>query len=176
MKKFESGLLKVAVLAWGVPVLIVAVSWWAAPDPNRAKDSFPHLTFVPSEISVIRKKERKNEDYFELWLTHPNGTAYFFRDPEPEPVQDLADIIPRNQPLRVVYETGREGNILMEIASADAAAKPYLAFEEVMAEYASRRRLVVTVAAIWFVVGNTFLFLLWRIAKARPHLNDNPVN
>jgi hypothetical protein len=162
MKKFDSGILKVALLAWGVPLIVVTVAWWATPDPDRAIETFATATFVPKEIKVIRKQERKNSDFFELWLIHTDGSVYFRREPDPERLRALADALPKTEPLRVVYETDSEGNVILEIARADGSQKPYLAFEGVMAEYAARRRLVAIIAGIWFILGTGCLVPLWR--------------
>ena len=149
-------------MAWIVPIVIVAVTLWITPDPNRPKEEFAAVNFEPTEIKIFSGRARKGADFFELRLVHPEGSIYFFRDPNPEPVQRVADIIPQGEALRVVYLPGAEGNAILEIAPEANSGKPYIAFGDVMAQYAERRRVVAVVAGLWFILGNAVLVLLWR--------------
>ncbi len=50
----------------------------------------------------------------------------------------------------------------MDVAIANSKEASILSFADVMAEYAARQRLVYIIAGIWLVLGNLFLFGLWK--------------
>jgi hypothetical protein len=153
--------LKYLALAWGLPLVIIATSRFASPDPDQKRSDFPGKTFKPARVWVVGKKGTKGSDHFELRIESPDGAVYFHRDPNPEPVAELDRKFPRDTEVTVLYQAGLEGNVLMEIAAAGAAS-PVLSFDDIMAEYASRRRLVGIVAAVWWILANLFAFALWK--------------
>lgn len=166
MRKDE--LLRIGLLTWGVPLAIVITVRLFTPDPSRPKDDFPFEIFTPQKIEFVGKKGTRRSDHFELWLHHPDGHGYFYRDPEPEPVKDLFGKTPPNTALKVIYDPFPEGNTLMEISVASSNAPPILSFDAVMAEYATRRRLVYSIAGIWFALGS-FIFLALTRVKVKEH-------
>lgn len=153
--------LKYLALAWGLPLVIIATSRFASPDPDQKRSDFPSRTFKPARVWVAGEKGTKGSDFFELRIESPDGTVYFHRDPDPGPVAELDRKLPRETEVTVLYQPGLEGNLLMEIAAAGAAS-PVLSFDAIMAEYASRRRLVGIVAAVWWTLANLFAFALWK--------------
>lgn len=166
MRKDE--LLRIGLLTWGVPLAIVITVRLFTPDPSRPKDDFPFEIFTPQKIEFVGKKGTRRSDHFELWLHHPDGHGYFCRDPEPGPVKDLFGKTPPNTALKVIYDPFPEGNTLMEISVASSNAPPILSFDAVMAEYATRRRLVYSIAGIWFALGS-FIFLALTRVKVKEH-------
>lgn len=153
--------LKILMIAWGIPMLIVITGVLATPSPHLSREAFPLAEFTPAGVEIVTKKDRKGRDSFELWLKNPSGEAYFIRNPEPEPIHDLSKKVPRETPLKVRYDPRMEGNVLMEIAAV-SSADSILSFDEVMKEYASRRRLVCIIAGIWFVIGSlAWIGLRW---------------
>lgn len=158
----KTNLFKVAILAWGVPLANVVVALFFTPDPNRKLESFPSKTFVPTEIRMSEGSGRRNSIFYEVRLHSPDGDSFYLKDPAREPIAELDGRIPRDVPLKIVYSPKEEGNVLMAIDRQSGDGEPILSFENVMAEYASRRRLVYTIAGVWFVVGNAALIVLWK--------------
>lgn len=155
--------LKYLLLAWGIPILIVLVVRAFTPDPNLARTDFVRQEFLPAQVWVEEKKGSKRSDYFELRIRNPRGEEFFHRDPDREPIQDLHARLPKHAVIEILYSPGVEGNVLLEIAPSDPNVPPPLAFESVMKKYATRRRVVYTVAAVWFGVANLLAFALWKI-------------
>ena len=63
----------------------------------------------------------------------------------------------------MVYTPLLEGNVLLSITPVATPNKPALVFQDVMAEYASRRRLIYIVAGLWAVLAHLILLVLWRM-------------
>jgi len=157
--------LKLALIAIGVPLAIVAVVYWATPVPNQPKESFPVEEFVPKTIETKEAKARKGAGYFEFWLRSPSSKTYFFRDPEPGPVERLQALMPAGQSLRVRSWPSPEGNVLMEIIRADTD-EVVLSFEERMETFTHRQRLVSVVAFVWLLIFTGFWIVLSRVNTA----------
>lgn len=161
MKMHIPTLIKYLVLAWGVPIAIVIVVRTFTPDTSRERIDFSEQTFLPERVWVTEGRGRKGSDHFELRIQNPKGEVFFHRDPNREPILELNERFPVNSPITVLYESSKlEGNVLMEIASANITI---LAFDDVMAEYASRRRLVYIVAAVWCALANLLSYALWKV-------------
>jgi hypothetical protein len=172
----NKNVLKAILAAWALPLAIIVTVLLLSPDPNRPIDSFQSAVFQPSEISTKRKLGSKRSDHFELWLHAPSGDSFFFRNPNEQPIADLSQRIPRDTPLKVVYSPTRDGNELMQISLPGATEKPILAFEDVMAEYSSRRRLVYIIAAIWFIGFNLLAYFLWKTRTTAPTIAENTID
>ncbi|HEY1048846.1 MAG TPA: hypothetical protein VGE39_03795 [Prosthecobacter sp.] len=157
--------LKILILAWACPVVLVVIIHLFTPDPKQPKGSFPSITFVPSSIQVVEKKESRGADYFELWLHHPDGRSYFHRDPNPEPISTLKKKIPLGASLKTIYSPTQEGNVLLEIQTADIEDEPALSFDTKMGEYAFKRRVVNILAGVWFTLGTLFFMAARRSGK-----------
>lgn len=158
-------LLKIIILGWACPLVLVVVIHLFTPDPHQPKQSFPSATFVPSRIQVAEKTESQGADYFELWLHNPNGESYFHRDPNPGPIADLKQKIPMGAPLTTIYSPAREGNVLLEIKAVGAEGEPALSFDKKMGEYAFKRQVVHILAGVWFTLGT----LYFMAARRREH-------
>ena len=153
--------LKYLILAWGLPIGIVALVWAVPPYAFQSRDDFSRQTFVPARVWVAEKRERKGADYFELRIENPEGEVFVHRDPEPGPIMELRSKFPTDTPITVRYvSTTLDGNVLVEVTSADATI---LDFDDVMAEYASRRRFVSMTAGIWCVLANLIALILWKV-------------
>ncbi len=159
--------LKIGILALCLPAIIVVVVHLATPDPKASKESFPVSEFLPARVGVIQKKERKGKDYFELWVHAPDGRSFFFRSPESEPVTSVRKSIHDGNKLQVRYMTTSEGNVLVELLDSQDK-KPLISFENVMAEYAGRRRLVHIIAGVWSALGAGLWFVLARTDVVTP--------
>lgn len=156
-----------AIVAWVVPLGMVLLPWILGPDLSKPKSEFPSTSFIPVEVKAIGKNGSKGSDHFELWLTSPDHNTYFLRDPEPEPIAKLRDLVPEGKELNIVYWNTVEGNVLMEIAEASSPAHTLLSFDERVAEYASRHRMVYLTSGIWFIVGTAIFVFLWKTRTTR---------
>lgn len=154
-------LIKYLVLAWGVPIAIVVLVRTFTPGANQERIDFFEQTFLPERVWVTEGRGRMGSDHFELRIQSPKGKVFFHRDPNREPILELKRRFPVNSPITVLYESSKlEGNVLMEIATADMTI---LGFDDIMAEYASRRRLVYIVAAVWCTLANLLSYALWKV-------------
>lgn len=169
-------LIKYAVLAWGVPILIVVVVRVFTPDPSLTRTEFSQLAFKPVRVWVTEKKGRKNSDYFELRMQNPNGEEFFYRDPEREPILDLYGRLPKDVDIKILFSPGAEGNVLMEVAAINPLSAPVLAFESVMDKYSSRRRVVYIVAAVWCCIANFLAYALWKVNFTDPAADQTKIN
>ena len=152
---------KLALLALGVPVVLVLIAFLALPVPNQPKENFPSDEFIPKAVETKEGKDRKGSDYFELWVTSPSDKKYLFRDPEPAPVKNLSTRLPLGKLLKVRSWPSREGTILLEIVRTDTG-EVILSFEERMDAFASRQRFIGLVAGVWLLV---FLGIWIALAK-----------
>lgn len=155
---------------WGVPIAISITALVISPDPGKPKSDHPAVTFTPAKVEVQQGRGRKGSDFFELWLHHPDGTSYHHRDPEQAPIVALEQRVPKGVPLLVTFTPDSEGNVLLGIDRIDNG-EAILSYDAVMAEYASRRTLVFTIAAIWLVLGN---LLAWGLYRALPLPKRDP--
>lgn len=155
--------IKYLLLAWGIPILIVFVARAFSTDPSQTRADFAQQTFRPARVWIEEKKGRKNSDHFELWIQNPTGDRFFHRDPEREPIFDLFSRFPQDAEIKIFFSAKAEGNVLMEVAPTNSSAAPVLAFESVMEAYASRRRVVYVVAAVWCGIANLLAFALWKV-------------
>ena len=158
--------IKYLVLAWGVPIMIVFVVCAFSPNPNLTKAAFSQQVFRPARVWVDEKHGRNNSDHFELRIQNPRGDEFFHRDPEREPIFDLYSRFPKDTEIKILFSPGAEGNVLLEITPANSPSAPVLSFESVMEEYASRRRVVYIVAAVWWGITNLLAFALWKVDVA----------
>ena len=156
-------LIKYFALAWGVPILVVFVVRAFTPDPSQSRTNFSQREFRPARIWITEKKGTKNSDYFELRIRNSSGEEFFHRDPEREPIAELYKRFPKDAVIRILFSPGVEGNVLMEIAATNPSSSAVLSFESVMDEYASRRRVVYIVAAVWCGLANLIAFALWKV-------------
>jgi len=159
--------LKLALIAVGVPLLILSVVFWATPIPNQPKENYPTEEFVPKTIETRQGKERKGANFFELWLTSPSGSTFFFRDPNAAPVEHLLGRTPGGQKLKVRFWPSPEGNVLLEIVRA-ANEEVILSFEERMESFRFRQRVVSVVALLWFVIFAGIWFAMARVTIPSP--------
>lgn len=155
----------VLLSVWGLPLAIVAAVLAITPDPSQPQSAHPAVTFTPTKVDVQQGRGRKKATFFEVWLHHPDGSTYFLRDPESAPITALYERIPKDVPLHITYSPGSEGNALLAIDRVGTNDGTILSYEAVMAEYAARRELVFTIAAIWLVVGN---LLAWGLGFYHP--------
>ncbi|MCW1925798.1 hypothetical protein OKA05_24785 [Luteolibacter arcticus] len=169
-------LAKYLLVAWMLPVGIVVIARTFSPDPGQSRSDFQSATFTPARIWTTEHQGTRRSDYFELRVQSPAGEFFFHRDPNPEPIQQLGARIPRDRPLALLYQSGHEGNVLMEIADGSpGASTSFLSFSDIMAEYAARRRLVYIVAAIWFTLANLISWALWKAVPNPPAtVTDGP--
>jgi hypothetical protein len=165
---FVSPRVKFLVGVWGLPIVLVVVAFVAMPDPSQPKSAHPSATFTPGEIAIHEGRGRKKSDHWELLIHQPDGSIYYIRNPESEPIQQLHDRIPKDVPLQITYTLEADRNLLLAIERADGTGEPILSYESVMAEYAERRTLIFSVATIWLVLGNLLAWGLYR-KKPEPH-------
>lgn len=157
----------VVLSVWGLPLVMVAIAFLFMPDPNQPKSAHPSVTFIPQKIETREKSGRKGSTSFEVWLHHPDGSAYLHRDPESAPITALFERIPKGVALQITYTTTPDGNVLLGIDRTDSTDMPILSYDAVMAEYAARRRLVLTIAGVWLVLGTLLAFVLHRAGMLR---------
>lgn len=157
-------LVKYLLAAWGVPIVIVVTVRLFTPDPGQSRENFASQSFTPARIWIVGGTGTKGADYFELRIENPAGEVFFHRDPERQPIVELRERIPNDTKLSILYSSSKlEGNVLMQIASEDSSsAKPALSFDDVMAEYGTRRKVVYIVAAVWCTLANLLAFALWK--------------
>jgi hypothetical protein len=157
-----------AIVAWVAPLVCILVVRFTGPDYSQPKEGFPNTEFTPATVEAVKKAGSNGSDYFELWLHSPDGSSYFMRDPEPEPIESLRNKIPENKTLSVVYSKTIEGNVLMDITLSGDPAGTILSFADRAAEYARRVRIVYIVSGIWFSVGTLLLVGFWFGERESP--------
>jgi len=165
-------LIKYLVLAWCVPILIVFIIRFFTPDPSQTRADFAYQVFRPARVWVDEERGSKNSDHFELWIRNPTGEEFFHRDPEREPILDLYSRLPKDSEIKILFSPSAEGNVLMEVTPTNPPSASVLAFQTVMDAYASRRRVVYIVAAVWCGIANLFSFALWKVDIAVPEVNQ----
>lgn len=157
-------LIKYLVFAWGGPVMIVLLVRALTPDPSQSRSDFPSKTFKPSRVWVAEEREARGADFFELRIESPEGAVFFHRDPDRDPIVELDRRFPKDSEVTVLYNPDAEGNALLEIASVGTSSStPVLSFDSIMNEYASRRRVVYIVAAVWWTFANLLSYALWKV-------------
>jgi hypothetical protein len=167
------GIATFVLAAWGIPIISVAVVVFSLPHATARTNDFPSIRLTPASISSVRKEQLDGSNYFELWIRDANGSSYFVRDPEPEPIEELTSQIPEGVELSLVYRTAWEGNELLEIATSGPAKTRFLSFDETMKKYTRRRLVVYLIAAIWFACG-TIIFVLWLKTPTDADLVTSP--
>lgn len=157
--------IKYLVIAWGVPIAMIVIALTSIPSSNLSRDDLSQQSFTPAQVSVVEKKGTKGANHFELQIVNPKGEEFFIRRPNREPIVEINNRLPVDTPITVLYSFSElEGNVLMEIVSEESAI---LSFDEVMAEYASRRQFLYLVAAIWWGVMNLIALWWFRVLKKR---------
>ncbi|WFB37042.1 hypothetical protein P3T73_04620 [Kiritimatiellota bacterium B12222] len=159
-----SALLKYFVLAWGVPVLMAFVVRVSTPDPKQERGSFLQQSFIPTCVGIAEQKGTKRSEYFELRVESPKGERFYYRSPNRVTIEALERKFPKGVEVDVLYAPGGEGHSLMELLAKDSDVTfVVLSYEEVMDEYASRRRVVYMVAMVWCLLANLLAYALWKV-------------
>lgn len=150
--------IQTALVAWGLPALLVGIARFATPDPDGKPADFPSAVLATPHITTSKHGRR-------LKISEA-GQQFHFQKPDRDTIMELSGRIPEQTALRVIYYPTIEGNVLLDVRAMEGAGVPYLDFNTTMGEYAKRRRLVYVVAGIWFVLWSP-LFAV-RIDRPRP--------
>jgi len=159
--------LKYLLIAWVLPLVMVGIGIVATPDASRPREEFAFASFHPARVWIAESKDRKGADSFELRIQSPEGTEYFIRQPERGPIEALYRKVPRDEIVGIRYASKVNGNVLVEILGASGVpGEEILSFDTAMAEYATRRRVIFIVAAVWWGLANLIAFALWKAVPA----------
>jgi hypothetical protein len=160
--------LKLALAAWGIPILIILVAIsLSRPILNDTDDLLP-ATFIPQRIYIQRSEGGFGSDWFELRIISQDGEVFFHRDPESEPIHRILHRIRQGERLDLRYVNTIQGNVLLQVAHAEGDRAIALSAKEVIEEQERRLRIVYITATIWFGIGTVVLFLIWFFGTIVP--------